>query len=784
MYSYIWDKKTNGYLLTTETGKYVANEIRPVFVEELELTGLAERFTFDHKEMRPMMWAIKNAYFYRGEKILQFDGTQYGRPLNPIFFFEGIRKLVPVDVEEMIRKNAAIMDLHVADTKRRTKELYEKDIKRCDTAYIAFSGGKDSIALLDLCDKVLPNNVPVIFSDTDMELPDTYKVWQQVQKKYLNREFIMVRADNSAIENWRLFGPPSRTVRWCCSVHKSSPALVCLKKRFKKEKVLVMAFTGVRQEESNSRADYADSSDGMKATMQINRMPIVEWGAHELWLYIFANNLIINAAYRKGLARVGCIMCPESSHKYEWFVDKAYPGLLQPYNEIIIETSAKTFSSKDEQIAFIGGLSWQARKSGSVLNSTITNPIENIDGLKASFKSHHLSEELFYEWIKVLGDVEKTSDGAVLRLPKTLDDEIPFKYTVLLRGGEVNFTFKDVEQKNAMLPPIRTLLKKASSCIGCRSCEVECVFGAIKTENGMVTIDAAKCKKCKKCYNLDSACWRFKSMYKSENEKTSISGINRYNNFGLREAWVSTLIELGDDYFPWHDEHPQGKKMVESASAWFQQAGLVKDKSRKITSLTELFRLRGISCIIGWDFIWMSLANNAAIVKWLISTTHTGQINEIEQLSNALAASYPTLGKSTIDGGLSAFKDMITKSPIGGSRGVVDFESKGKSVISVVRNAKEVSSLVVLFGLYLIAQKSERSSFTIRELLSADENSDCISPIVAFGIPADKFKLQCQGLATRFPELISCTFTHGLDEIKLFPQNYAADYIINIALGE
>ena len=40
MYSYRFDNKTHGYLLTTQTGKYVANEIRPVFVPELALTGL------------------------------------------------------------------------------------------------------------------------------------------------------------------------------------------------------------------------------------------------------------------------------------------------------------------------------------------------------------------------------------------------------------------------------------------------------------------------------------------------------------------------------------------------------------------------------------------------------------------------------------------------------------------------------------------------------------------------------------------------------------------------
>lgn len=804
MYSYIWDSSTNGYILTNETGKFVANEIRPVFAEELIITELADRLVFNRAETRPLMWALKNVYYYKGEKVIQLEGTQYGRPLSPTFFFEGNLDLQPVEIDTMIRKNAEYMDKHVRDTKIRAKELYDKDIGRCDIAYIAFSGGKDSVVLLDICNSVLPNNVPVIFSDTDMELPDSYKVWEQVQERYPDREFQKVCAENSALENWRLFGPPSRTIRWCCSVHKSAPALVYLRDRVSKERknkdktnkkasIIAMAFTGVRQEESNSRAEYSDASDGMKAASQINRMPIVEWGAHELWLYIFANNLIINGAYRKGLARVGCIMCPESSDKYVWYVDKAYPGLLKPYNDVIIETSAKTFVSKSEEIAYVGGLGWQARKSGVVLKDFITKPIENIDGHRVNFKSQYISEELFFEWIKALGDVEKMTlqNGQLtykLVLPKTIDDFAQFRIISSFRGAEVEFEFRDDKQKNSLLPLVRSLLKKSSACINCRACEVECIYGAISSKKGRITIDAAKCRKCLKCFEIDNACWRFKSMYKSETEKSTMSGINRYNNFGLREDghynWVSTLVELGDNYFPWHNEHPQGKKMVESASAWFQQAGLVHEKTRKPSSLVELFKQHGTTYQIGWDFIWISLANNAAIVRWFISTTQIGVRTEIEHLYNSLSAGYPSLGKSTIEGGLAAFKDMISKSPLGGNKGMVSYELKGKSVIAVMRKAKDISQLVILYGLYLFAQKVDRSSFTVRELLTSDENSICVSPLVAFGVPTEEFKLKCQGLQTKYPNYISCTFTHGLDELTVYPQKYSSEDIIDIALGE
>ncbi len=70
-----------------------------------------------------------------GRKVAQLNGTQYGRPLNIQVFFDGKFQLTPVDVDAMVEANAEIMDIVVADAKRRTKELYDESIGRCDIAY-------------------------------------------------------------------------------------------------------------------------------------------------------------------------------------------------------------------------------------------------------------------------------------------------------------------------------------------------------------------------------------------------------------------------------------------------------------------------------------------------------------------------------------------------------------------------------------------------------------------------------------------------------------------------
>lgn len=273
-------------------------------------------------------------------------------------------------------------------------------------------------------------------------------------------------------------------------------------------------------------------------------------------------------------------------------------------------------------------------------------------------------------------------------------------------------------------------------------------------------------------------------MYKSENDNNKMSGINRYNNFGLRGNWIAHLIDKGGDFFPWTNNHPLGRKMVESASAWFQQAGLIQEKTRKPTVLVELFKKYGDEASVGWEFIWLMLANNAVLVKWFVMANDIKKSFTIEQLAEKLGSNNTNLGKSTIDGGLAALKDMLTKSPLGGEHTVTLPEMKGKTVKSVTRMAKDVNPLTILYGLYLIADKAQRSSFTVRELLTADEKSTFVSPIVAFGITTDTFKKQCEGLRTRYPDYLSTAFTHGNDGIEVYPQKHTIDDIIKIALGE
>lgn len=795
MYAYEFDPATRGYRLCSRNDKYVGNEIRPVFAPELAITGLDSYFEYDPLEKKPLLWGIKNTYLVAdiddsgrsyGRKVAQINNARYGAPLEIQTFFSGRMKLLPVDVQGMLKANTKIMTALTSDAKRRAKEMYDAHKDDCDMAYISFSGGKDSVVLLDICQRVLPLSVPVVFSDTDMEFPDTYKVWSAIMAEYPDREFITAKTEKSALEYWKLFGPPSRTIRWCCSVLKSTPALIALKKKLRKDAIELLAFVGVRGEESQSRSKYEDISNGAKNASQINCMPILDWGAHELWLYIFANNLIVNHAYTFGIARVGCLMCPESSPKHLWYVGNCYPNHLKQYMRLICETSIKNLKNIQNRNEYINNLNWQARRSGALLNNNIIIPSDIIIGLSVIFNCQSINKYLFLEWIKTLGKVYKIrqNDSLNFIVKNNMDDNIYIYITCDdIYITSVKFIFQDKNIQTEMLPHLRALIRKATFCVNCGTCEANCLAGAISTADGLFKIDENKCIQCHSCYKISVAnCWRCNSMRNEVNQNNIKIGFSSYFTFGLREKWIAVLMDIKEDFFNKKINQQIGNKMIDSARPWFQQALLIESKTKNILPLLKIFQKNGSASTIGWEFIWIALANNSNLIKWFVSDTTLNHDYTTKELSNKLQCYYPQLSESAKDDGCASLRDILAKSPLSGENAVSEITFKGKQAQSITRKSKEIAPLTILYGLYLAASLAKRANFTVREMLSANIDAIFISPIVAFGIPPETFKKQCEGLRTRYPDYIATTFTHGNDGLEVYPQKYGLDDIIALAL--
>ena len=259
-----------------------------------------------------------------------------------------------------------------------------------------------------------------------------------------------------------------------------------------------------------------------------------------------------------------------------------------------------------------------------------------------------------------------------------------------------------------------------------------------------------------------------------------LKSIANYQNFGLRQSWLELYNSEREEF---KNTLSIGGPMIDSARIWFKQCYLTKDsKSLKPGKLLDLVSMYGADDDILWSLIWIALSNNSPLIKWFVTNVSFNQ----EMSQDELMENFGTIvSPSAKRGGIQALFNGLKNSPLGTSTNpVVHLESKGSRVISVTRCKRGVDPLVVLYSLYVMGVVSERSSFTISEMMQGEFDSPYISPLIAFGMSVEELKGQCLGIASRYPKFLSCIFTLGLDEVRIFPEEKTLDDVLGLILGE
>lgn len=104
-----------------------------------------------------------------------------------------------------------------------------------------------------------------------------------------------------------IVGPPSRVMRWCCTIFKTGAINQKISALFRGKKRIV-AFQGIRHSESASRSKYERTSTNSKIAKQLTLCPIIEWFDFDVWLYLMTTGIAFNSAYPPWLCARGMLL--------------------------------------------------------------------------------------------------------------------------------------------------------------------------------------------------------------------------------------------------------------------------------------------------------------------------------------------------------------------------------------------------------------------------------------------------------------------------------------------
>lgn len=506
-----------------EKTRYLASDLRPVFPEErLLLAVLLDKEP--GSLMNRAVWAANSRYYIDGKSIFipaktfaSADTDDLAKKVNDFSyaidysFFSG-------NIDLFIRANqhrlAYLKDEAGVFVRKAAYKYKEENI------VISFSGGKDSTVTADIVIKALSNpNLVHIFGNTTLEFPSTIEYAARYRDSHPLAIFQVAKNDEQVFYDvCEDIGPPARMMRWCCSMFKTGPITRVINSMYRSQQILT--FYGIRKSESVSRSKYnriENNAESVKIQQQTVASPIFFWKDIDIWLYILAEDIDFNSAYRLGYDRVGCWCCPNNNQRAQFLSNIYMPEQSKKWREFLVDFATKI--GKPDPDVYVDSGKWKARQGGNGLASAgdvkirFTNCTTE-DHAKIYCLVRPFDDELIGMFVP-FGRVAPELGKKLLRETIILDvrTNVPILSIQPFSQDGYDYAVKvktmNVADHDDLQRMVGYQIKKFNACRKCLKCESICRQGAISIVGDNYNIDPGKCVHCKMCMTakyLDGGC--------------------------------------------------------------------------------------------------------------------------------------------------------------------------------------------------------------------------------------------------------------------------------------
>ena len=514
-------------------------------------------------------------------------------------------------------------------------------------------------------------------------------------------------------------------------------------------------------EESHARAGYGQISRGEKHKPQTNVRPILNWNAAEIFMYLLARDIFFNQAYRNGISRVGCSVCPFGSLWGEFVLGERYADDITNFLQILAEQRESAQIGIHSLNKFIADGQWKVRGGGTTLVG-ITDKVSAFEQNGQMVFSISNPKEDWIEWAKTLGTICILSENLGIITIKGV--EYPFE--INRSDGHLQITVKNTKDADRFLRShFKILANKVAYCVQCHGCVVECPTGALQANNG-VEIDPNVCNHCGNCLTFaEKGCLAAKSL-KFNKGGSPMKGLDRYCTFGLRKEW---LQEFFYDPELWWRQNNLGPKQFVGMRAWLKEAELsdVMPESKLSSKLRKL----GTDNILTWAVIWTNLARNSNLVAWYVTNTSWCKDYNRRDLIEILSNGIP---KRTHENALAALIGLLKATPLGTIMGLGDVNAADRRNLIIRRVGwDDPVPTAILYSLYRYAERLKRHNLTIHELL----NGALEGPYTLFGVPENQLIRILRGISANHESWISVEAVRDLDNIYLDSSRRSQDVL-------